>query len=127
MPVCQCGCATFRLVEHRNFSPPNPPTLGGTVLRFVLLPPELGGGGATRWVLLGKKTRVTSSNLDKTTSRIRGTTPEIEAAARRLRTNLTQAEQILWQALKGKQLNGLRDLPSVLERIRCQASSSSQR
>jgi very-short-patch-repair endonuclease len=126
--------------------------------------------------------------LDKTTSRIRGTTPEIEAAARRLRTNLTQAEEILWQALKGKQLDGLKfrcqhpvggfifdffcpqcklvveldgevhdaqeeydtarteqlevygyrvlrfpneevftDLPSVLERIRCQTSSGSQR
>jgi very-short-patch-repair endonuclease len=46
--------------------------------------------------------------LDRTTNRIRGTTPEIEADARRLRKNLTPAEQILWQALKGKQLNGLR-------------------
>jgi very-short-patch-repair endonuclease len=46
--------------------------------------------------------------LSKTTSRIRGTTPEIEASAKRLRYNLTPAEQLLWQALKGKQLNGLK-------------------
>jgi very-short-patch-repair endonuclease len=38
--------------------------------------------------------------LNKTTPRIRGTTPEIY--------NLTPAEQLLWQALKGKQLNGLK-------------------
>lgn len=40
--------------------------------------------------------------------RIRGTTPEIEAAARRLRANPTPAEAKLWEALKGKQLNGLK-------------------
>ena len=44
----------------------------------------------------------------KTTSRIRGTTPEIEAAARRLRRNMTPAEKKLWQALKGKKLGGLK-------------------
>ncbi len=44
----------------------------------------------------------------RTTSRIRGTTPEIEAAARRLRRNMTAAEKKLWGALKGKQLGGLR-------------------
>ena len=37
--------------------------------------------------------------------RIRGTTPEIEAAARRLRANLTPAEAKLWEALKEKQLD----------------------
>ncbi|UCC89948.1 MAG: DUF559 domain-containing protein, partial [Anaerolineales bacterium] len=42
----------------------------------------------------------------RTTSRIRGTTPEIEAAARRLRRNMTAAEKKLWGALKGKQLGG---------------------
>jgi len=46
--------------------------------------------------------------LNKTTPRIRGTTPEIDSAAKRLRYNLTPAEQLLWQALKGKQLNGLK-------------------
>lgn len=46
--------------------------------------------------------------MDKTTQRIRGTTLEIEAVARRLRQNLTTAEQILWQALRNRQLNGLR-------------------
>ena len=44
----------------------------------------------------------------KTTPRIRGTTPEIEAAARCLRRNMTPAEQKLWDALKGKQLDGLK-------------------
>jgi len=44
----------------------------------------------------------------KLTSRIRGATPEIEAAAQRMRYNMTPAEQDLWQALKGKQLDGLK-------------------
>ncbi|HEY9750965.1 MAG TPA: endonuclease domain-containing protein [Allocoleopsis sp.] len=46
--------------------------------------------------------------MNKTTLRIRGTTPEIESAAKKLRYNLTPAEQILWQALKRKQLHGLK-------------------
>jgi len=40
--------------------------------------------------------------------RIRGTTPEIEQAAKRLRQNLTVAEARLWKALRNKQLEGLR-------------------
>ena len=40
--------------------------------------------------------------------RIRGTTPEIEQAARRLRKKMTPAEEHLWSALKNKQLEGLR-------------------
>lgn len=40
--------------------------------------------------------------------RIRGTTPEIEQAARKLRNNLTLAESRLWSALRNKQLEGLR-------------------
>lgn len=44
----------------------------------------------------------------KNTNRIRGTTPEIEEAARRLRKNLTKAEAILWEKLRNKQLDGLR-------------------
>jgi very-short-patch-repair endonuclease len=36
--------------------------------------------------------------------RIRGTTPEIEQAARKLRNNLTPAESRLWSALRNKQL-----------------------
>jgi very-short-patch-repair endonuclease len=43
-----------------------------------------------------------------TSNRIRGTTPEIIAAARRLRQNPTPAEQKLWQALQNRQLGGLR-------------------
>ena len=38
--------------------------------------------------------------------RIRGTTPEIESAARWLRKNMTPAEQRLWTVLKDRQLNG---------------------
>ena len=48
---------------------------------------------------------------DKTTRRIRGTTPEIEAAARRLRRAMTPVELALWQALRGKQLDGLKFRP----------------
>ncbi|MES1022191.1 DUF559 domain-containing protein [Gloeocapsa sp. BRSZ] len=40
--------------------------------------------------------------------RIRGTTPGIIAAARRLRQNLTPAEKILWEALRNQQLNKLK-------------------
>jgi very-short-patch-repair endonuclease len=40
--------------------------------------------------------------------RIRGTTPEIERAARHLRHRLTPAEAKLWQALKNQQLGDLR-------------------
>lgn len=45
---------------------------------------------------------------------IRGTTPEIEQAARHLRQRLTHAEATLWQALRNRQLGGLR--------FRCQHS-----
>jgi very-short-patch-repair endonuclease len=41
-------------------------------------------------------------------SRIRGTTPEIEETARKLRNNLTPAETRLWETLRNKQLEGLR-------------------
>ncbi|BDM80631.1 hypothetical protein AM10699_34990 [Acaryochloris marina MBIC10699] len=40
--------------------------------------------------------------------RIRGTTPAVVAAARRLRLNLTTAEQKLWKALQKRQLSGLK-------------------
>ena len=40
--------------------------------------------------------------------RIRGTTLEVEQAAKKLRKNPTLAEARLWSALKNKQLNGLR-------------------
>ncbi|WP_299412142.1 DUF559 domain-containing protein [Acaryochloris sp. IP29b_bin.148] len=40
--------------------------------------------------------------------RIRGTTPAVIAAARRLRLNLTPAEKKLWKALQKRQLNGLK-------------------
>ena len=44
----------------------------------------------------------------KTTNRIRGSTPEIEAMARYLRQNMTPAEKKLWEALRGKKLVGLK-------------------
>lgn len=42
-----------------------------------------------------------------TTGRIRGTTPQIEAAARELRKTMTPAERVLWQALRRGQIGGL--------------------
>lgn len=46
--------------------------------------------------------------LGKSSSRIRGTTPEVERAARRLRRQLTPAEERLWAAPQGKRLGGLK-------------------
>ncbi|MEB3885425.1 endonuclease domain-containing protein [Lyngbya sp. CCY1209] len=46
--------------------------------------------------------------MAKNTSRIRGTTREIEQAARDLRKQLTPAEAKLWQALRRRQLAGLK-------------------
>jgi very-short-patch-repair endonuclease len=46
--------------------------------------------------------------MPKDSSRIRGTTQEIEQAARRLRQALTPAEVKLWNALRCRQLAGLR-------------------
>ena len=45
---------------------------------------------------------------DKTTNRMRGTTRVIDQMARDMRAVMTPAEQVLWEALKGTQLNGLR-------------------
>ena len=44
----------------------------------------------------------------KNNYRIRGTTQEIEQAAKELRKNLTPAEARLWEALRNRQLEGLR-------------------
>jgi very-short-patch-repair endonuclease len=53
--------------------------------------------------------RVNLSGYDSMDSRrIRGTNLDIISAARRLRLTLTPAEQVLWQALKNRQLNGLK-------------------
>jgi very-short-patch-repair endonuclease len=46
--------------------------------------------------------------VGKTTGRIRGTTRGLEAGARELRNNPTPAERRLWEALKGRQVAGLR-------------------
>ena len=44
----------------------------------------------------------------KSNHRIRGTTPNIDQAAKRLRKRSTPAEVKLWQALRSRKLNGLR-------------------
>jgi very-short-patch-repair endonuclease len=44
---------------------------------------------------------------EKISQRLRGTTPEIDRAARKLRHQPTPAESRLWQALRTKKLNGL--------------------
>ena len=60
-------------------------------------PPELGDlGGDTQIIKVNNRHRV------------RGTTPEIEQAARKSRQNLTPAEAFLWSALRNRQLQGLR-------------------
>lgn len=46
--------------------------------------------------------------MSKTTSRIRGTNPATEAAAKRLRKSMTPAEQKLWQALRASRFSGLK-------------------
>ncbi|QLE54173.1 endonuclease domain-containing protein [Nostoc sp. TCL26-01] len=46
--------------------------------------------------------------MPKSSPRIRGTTPEIEAAAIQLRQKLTPAEKQLWQALRGGKLGGFK-------------------
>ena len=62
-----------------------------------MTPPALGAGG-----------RNAMNTRNKTTPRIRGTTPQVELFARRLRSNMTLAEQVLWDALRGKKLDGLK-------------------
>lgn len=39
---------------------------------------------------------------------MRGTTPELQERARELRWSMTPAEQVLWDALRGRKLHGLR-------------------
>ena len=46
--------------------------------------------------------------LRKTTTRIRGTTKEVQAAARNLREAETAAERLLWGAIRGRRLDGLK-------------------
>lgn len=46
--------------------------------------------------------------MEKDSKRIRGTSREIEQAARDLRANLTPAEANLWKALRRRQLAGLK-------------------
>ena len=45
---------------------------------------------------------------EKTSPRLRGTTPEVEAGARDLRWSMTSAEWKLWQALRVCQVGGLK-------------------
>ncbi|HEY7032899.1 MAG TPA: DUF559 domain-containing protein [Thermomicrobiales bacterium] len=48
-----------------------------------------------------------SGGWDTTTGRVRGTTREVEAAARELRQRMTPAERVLWNALRADRLAGL--------------------
>ena len=45
--------------------------------------------------------KVDRESSGKMTASIRGTTPEIERRAKEMRSNLTPAEGILWEAIKG--------------------------
>jgi len=95
-----------------------------------LAPPELGAGGLTQEALplnspvpggfcpLPSNLLATEGHanaiaypgslMQKDSGRIRGTTPSIEQAARRLRQELTPAETYLWSALSRRQLAGLK-------------------
>lgn len=46
--------------------------------------------------------------MTKTMPRIRGPTPTASSAAKELQCHPTPAERVLWEAIKGRQLNGLR-------------------
>lgn len=46
--------------------------------------------------------------MSRNSPRIRGTTRQVEQAARHLRRNLTPAEAYLWNALRCRQLVGLK-------------------
>jgi very-short-patch-repair endonuclease len=54
---------------------------------------------------MGRRVR---EDRDTTSGRIRGSTPELIEAARKLRKRMTPAEEVLWQALRGQRLAGLR-------------------
>ncbi len=72
-------------------------------------PPSLGDlGGLDVTNKTSQTTKVYTKVKMKNNNRIRGTTQEIEQAARKLRKNLTPAETRLWEALRNKQLEGLR-------------------
>ena len=45
---------------------------------------------------------------DEQICRSRGITPELQQAAWQLRSRMTPAEQVLWEALRDRRLNGLR-------------------
>ncbi len=70
--------------------------------------PSLGDFEEVLVSVLGTLIRGYDELLAMKSKRIRGTTPGIIAAARRLRQNLTSAEKILWEALRNRQLDGLR-------------------
>lgn len=59
-------------------------------------------------ILFSRRITKDTKKMSKDSIRIRGTNQEIEEAARRLRQELTPAESILWQALRGRQIEGLK-------------------
>ncbi len=48
------------------------------------------------------------SGRERTSSRVRGASPELVQMAQRLRRGMTAPERILWEALRKRQVNGLR-------------------
>src|SRR3954463_15472446 len=50
----------------------------------------------------------TMASRHRTTDRIRGTTSEIDLAAKRLRKEGTAAEEMIWKALRARKLAGLK-------------------
>ena len=80
-------------------------------MRLNLIPLNFGGLGGLdglKRILFSRRITKDTKKMSKDSIRIRGTNQEIEEAARRLRQELTPAESILWQALRGRQLEGLK-------------------
>lgn len=70
--------------------------------------PNLGGGAGVGASDRKQEKDWAMARQEKSTPRIRGTTPEVDAAARRGRRDMTPAEKALWAALRGKKLGGLK-------------------
>ena len=94
----------------RGLIGPRPPTSGETetaITVFSCLRSPQGWGVGGQFATNQKGDAMQHRRLT-TTGRIRGTTPDIEAAARTMRWNQTPAEARLWQALSGRKLSGLK-------------------
>jgi hypothetical protein len=83
---------------------------------------EVGAGGTWRETSGNpghpKANHPSIKQMAKDSPRIRGTTPQIQQAARHLRQNLTPAEAKLWSVLQKRQQNGLKYLTTALTLIK---------